>query len=147
MLGSQLGFTCSRCEIDSEALPAAKAAGVEADMNEPGVPSSQRCRKFATPSVPIARDHPDDRETRVGWSMDTPCTILVCSQQHPLWQSLFFLHFPPPTPFPLSFHKKPKQGALFPPCTEGIVSQGLSQYHLGENPDKSCTPWQSSGGW
>lgn len=87
MLGSQLGFAWSRCGIDSEALPAAKAAGVEAEINEPGVASSQRHRKFAIPSVSIARDHPDYQEARVEWSMDTPHAPSLCVHSIPATSS------------------------------------------------------------
>lgn len=73
-------------------LSAVRAAGMEADMNEPGMPSSQRCREFAIPSVPIARDHPDDEEARVEWSMDT---LSVCVHSIPATSSMTKSTFPP----------------------------------------------------
>lgn len=91
MLGSQLGFAWSGCRIDSNV----KAAGVEAEMNEPGVPSSERSREFAIPSVPIARDRPEDREAKAEWSMDTPHAPSSCAHGTPATSSVAKSIFPP----------------------------------------------------
>lgn len=113
--------------MDSDALSAVKAAGVEADMNEPGVPSSQRSREFAIPSVPVARDHPDEWEARAVWSMGTPLAPSLCVHGilcgKVYFSSVFFTFF----------HKKLKQGGGFFSSLHGGNCFSIVSYHLKEN--------------
>lgn len=130
MLGSQLGFAWSSCRIDSDALSAVKAAGVEAAMNEPGVPGSEIqgiCHFLCSSCLGSSRGAGIKGRVEHG---HTPCTILGRSW-HPCnllpgkvyFSSIFFL-------FPLCFHKKPKQRGSFPSlhggnCFSGSVSAPL----------------------
>lgn len=172
---SQLGICsilpCSSCKIDFDALSAVKPDGEEADINEPGVPSSQTslvgkswgiCHllcSYCQGSSRGAGGNLQEQGQSGGWvyPMHHPCVFLL-SLQPPLLKVYFFSIF-----FPI-FHsvsirhqpgnQRNKQRACFFHCTEEIVSQGLSPYHSQENFDKAlCSlaegpvqAWGSGGG-
>lgn len=110
---------------------------------------SGRAGEFAICSVPIARARPGEQEAtcrskgRVEHGY-IPCTILVsschpcnlpCAKSisspffFPIFHSVSIRHQPG--------NQRNKQRACFFHCTEEIVSQGLSRYHLQENFDKA----------